>query len=115
MITIEDISKEILTVVSNFDFKEPIVKVGVFGSVSRNEQEKNSDVDLVIDYAYPKDMELAEKYVINYFELCHNIRKNFRKNYKKKVDIVEYQTLKYPENRILKREVERDVIWLYGK
>ena len=42
MITVEDISREVLTVVSNFDFKDPIVKVGVFGSVARNEQQKKS-------------------------------------------------------------------------
>ena len=117
MITVEDISKEVLTAVTNFDFNEPIVKVGVFGSVSRNEQLKNSDVDLVIDYVYPKDKDddLLEKYVINYCDFCESIRKRFRKNHKKKVDIVEYQALDYPDNKILKREVERDVIWVYGK
>ena len=117
MITVEDISKEVLTVVSDFDFKDPIVKVGVFGSVSRNEQDNKSDVDLVIDYIYPKsnDDDLLLKYAINYCEFCNNIRRALGKNYKKKVDIIEYEALSYPDNKILKREIERDVIWVYGK
>lgn len=115
MITVNDISKEISTVVSNFDFKDSVLKVGVFGSISRNEQLKNSDLDLVIDYIYSENIDLLEKCAINYLELCGSIRNTFKKNYKKKVDIVEYKALEYPENKNFKDEIERDVIWIYGE
>ena len=113
MITMEDIAKEISAAAS--DFKDSVVKVGVFGSVSRNEQKNSSDIDLVIDYIYPPGNDLITESVVNYTKLCGGIRDIFKKVYKKKVDIIEYKALEYPENKEFREEIEKDVIWIYGK
>ncbi|MCL2095959.1 MAG: nucleotidyltransferase domain-containing protein [Oscillospiraceae bacterium] len=115
MLTVDDIAKEVSISLSDFDYGHSVVKVGIFGSVSRNEHINVSDIDLVIDYIYPENINLMAESAVNYMKLCGGIRNIFRKNYKKKVDIIEYKALEYPENEKIREEIERDVIWIYEK
>ena len=75
--------------------KYKITKAGVFGSYARGEQKKRSDVDLLVEL----DSRLSLYDVIG-------IKLELEKKLKKKVDLVEYETIR-PELKetILNEEV----------
>ena len=103
ILNLPDITKEIESVVS---YNSYVKRVGIFGSYARNEATNNSDIDFVLDYTNLDD-------VIGYFSLCDEIEKLFAK-YNISVDMIQYEAITYPENRIIKEEIDRDVVWVYG-
>lgn len=70
-------------------------KAGIFGSFARNEQKKNSDIDILVEL--PKNLNLFDFVGIK-FELEDALNK--------KVDLVEYSTIKpLIKKTILKEEI----------
>ena len=76
--------------------KNNVKRAGIFGSYSRGEQKKNSDVDIVVEIN-DKNMSL-----LGFIELKLKLGDIL----KKKIDLVEYSALKpLIKSRILKEEV----------
>ena len=74
-----------------------IVRLGIFGSVSRNEQKEDSDLDVCVEMKEPDGFILLNiKYELE--ELLHC-----------KIDIV---SLRDNMNALLKRNIERDGIYV---
>ncbi|MEK6894971.1 MAG: nucleotidyltransferase domain-containing protein [Nanoarchaeota archaeon] len=75
--------------------KNKVKKAGIFGSYARGDNKKNSDVDLLV--------ELDEKWDL--FDVI-GLKLLLEKKLKKKVDLVEYETIR-PELKeyILKDEI----------
>lgn len=73
-----------------------VTKAGIFGSHARGEQKKKSDIDLLV--------EIKEN--ISLTEIIH-LRNLLQKNLKKKVDLVEYDTIrKELKESILNEEIQ---------
>jgi len=106
ILTIEDVRKTIQNTLGNDLYANNIIRVGVFGSIARGEASEKSDVDLLIEYDYSKD-------ISDYFYLCDEIRTEFRKKHKKEVSIVDSIALNYEENKHIGKAIERYVIWVW--
>jgi len=76
--------------------KNKIKKAGIFGSYARGEQKKNSDIDIAVEINNPKMSLLGFVKIINSLE----------KILKRKVDLVEYDSIKPRiKERILNEEI----------
>jgi len=73
-----------------------VVKAGIFGSYSRGDFKKNSDIDILVQLAKGKSL----------FDLVR-LEKQLQKELGKKVDLITYNSL-HPllKERILKEEVK---------
>lgn len=89
---IEKIKSKIINILK----KNKVTKAGIFGSYSRGEQRKNSDIDIVINID-DKKMSL-----IGFIGLIRLLEQTL----KKKVDLVEYSAIKPRiKERILNEEI----------
>lgn len=88
---IEKIKKKVIPLLKKYN----VTKAGIFGSYSRGEQKKNSDVDILVK-------------VDNEFGLIEIIRlkRMLQKAIGRKIDLVEYETIR-PE---IKKKILRDEI-----
>ena len=88
---IEKIERKIIPLLK----KHNVSRAGIFGSYARGEQNKRSDVDILVEVN--KDMGLIE--FISFKMLLE-------KAIKRKIDLVEYQTIrKELKDRILNEEI----------
>jgi hypothetical protein len=89
---IENIKKKIVKILK----KNKVSRAGIFGSYSRGEQKKNSDIDLLVQIDDSK-MSLLGFIALN---------RILEESLKRKVDLVEYSTIKpLIRDSILKEEV----------
>ena len=80
--------------------KNKVTKAGIFGSYSRGEQNKNSDIDIVVEI---NDNNMSLLGFIRLSRLLEELLK-------RKVDLVEYSAIKPRiKERILKEEIR--IIW----
>ena len=76
--------------------KNKVKRAGIFGSYSRGEQKKNSDIDIVVD------IEDESMSLLGFIALIRLLEEAL----KRKVDLVEYSSIKRRlKERILKEEV----------
>ena len=74
-----------------------IKKLGVFGSVARGQEKKNSDVDIIVEFVSP----------IGFFEFVQ-LEKKLQKIFKKRVDLVSKKALK----PTIKKQALKETIYL---
>ena len=86
--------------INNICNKQNIVYLGFFGSQSREDAGKSSDVDLLIDFDEIK----------SYFQLA-KVQEELEDIFKKKIDLV----LKINVKDVLKQSIFRDLKILYEK
>jgi len=71
-----------------------VVKIGIFGSFARNEQNPDSDIDILIE---------LENNVSNVFDLKWNLREFLKNQFQRNVDICNSKHIKpYAKDYILK-------------
>lgn len=75
--------------------KHGVKKAGVFGSVARGEQNKKSDVDILIKFKKDDDKSLLD---------LVSLKLDLEEVLKRKVDLVEYSTIK----PLIKKSVLRE-------
>ncbi|PZO44254.1 MAG: nucleotidyltransferase [Pseudanabaena frigida] len=73
-----------------------VTKIGVFGSVARNEANEESDIDIVVE---------MEPNILKRIGL----KKELEAKFGKEVDVIRYW---YGMNKYLKARIERDVIYV---
>jgi len=78
-------------------YKDKIIKIGIFGSVARNEYNQESDIDVVVEQKYPD------------LFLLGRIKIELEEKFNKKVDIIR---LRNDINPFLKKRIERDSIYV---
>jgi len=78
---IREIKKKITPILKNHDVK----KAAVFGSFARGEQNKKSDIDILIKFKRDNDKSLLD---------IVGLKLDLEKVLKRKVDLVEYSTIK---------------------
>ena len=77
-----------------------VVKIGIFGSFARNEQNPDSDIDILIE---------MENNVSNVYDLKWNLREFLKNQFQRDVDICNSKHIKpYAKDYILK-----DAIYVY--
>lgn len=89
---IEEIKSRIVPVLK----KNKVTKAGIFGSYARGEERKDSDIDIAVNI---EDRKMS---LLGFIRLVHILEELL----KRKVDLVEYSTIKPRiKERILKEEV----------
>jgi len=83
--------------------KHKVNKLFVFGSVLKDTFNKESDIDLVVDFA---GIDLYD-YADNYFDLKDQLESVFERP----VDLLEQQAIKNP---YLKKQIDREKKLVYG-
>lgn len=91
----EDVIKELLKIKKRY--KDKIVRIGIFGSVARNDQDQESDIDIVIEQKYPD------------LFLLGRIKLELEEKFNKDVDIIR---LRKNMNPFLKKRIEKDSIYV---
>ena len=99
MITIDDLKKDIPEVCERFR----IAYVDAFGSIARNEQNEESDIDLIIEFEEPRRESISKRY----FGFIHALEDH----YGRRIDVLTEKSLKNP---YLIRSIDRDRIRIYG-
>ena len=90
--SINKIKNMIILVLKKYDIK----KAGIFGSYARGEQNKGSDIDILIKL--PKNMSLLD---------LSGLKIELEKNLNKKVDLISYKYIHpYLKDKILEDEVK---------
>ena len=85
--------------------KEGFLILGLFGSYSRDEATKNSDIDILYDI----DKKYKKEYIgWDYFIRLDEIREELKELFNKKVDIADKETL----NEIGKKYILKDLIYV---
>ncbi|MFA5806089.1 MAG: nucleotidyltransferase domain-containing protein [Melioribacteraceae bacterium] len=83
-----------------FRSKYHIVKLGLFGSYSRNEQDELSDIDLLIEF---------EPRTENIFRIKNEVRELFRQNFNMNIDICREKYIK----PIFREQILREATYAY--
>lgn len=83
--------------------KHKVIRLFVFGSVLTDQFNEESDIDFVVDF----DRENVTDYFDNYFNLKYALEDLF----KRKVDLLEEQTIRNP---YLKKSVDQTKTLIYG-
>jgi len=73
-----------------------VTRIGIFGSVARNEANEGSDIDIVVEMKEPK-----------LFYLVH-IKEMLENNFKKPVDVIRYCTRM---NTYLKARIDKEAVY----
>lgn len=89
---LEKIKKVVLPILKKYKIK----KAGLFGSYSRGEETKKSDIDLLI--------QPSEGMGLEYVGLALDLKKSLKKKLKKEADIVSYNAL----NHLIKDNILKD-------
>ncbi|MGC9352749.1 MAG: nucleotidyltransferase family protein [Mariniphaga sp.] len=90
--------------IKNLCEKFHVAELYVFGSVTKENFSASSDIDFLVQFENVDPRE----YFDNYMDLKERLEKLLSRD----VDLVEIQTLKNP---ILKRSIDRNKIFLYGR
>lgn len=61
--------KEIYRVITDYFRDKPVKKIQVFGSFARNEQEKGSDIDILLEMEHPVGLMALSRYRLELEEL----------------------------------------------
>jgi hypothetical protein len=84
--------------------KNKVKSLFVFGSVTREDFNESSDIDLVVDF--------DENDPFKYTDLYFNLKNKLENLYKRQVDLIEERAIK---NRFFKKELDNTKIKLYGR
>ena len=99
MLTIDQLKEELPEICARYR----IVYVDVFGSMARNEQTPESDIDLIIELEEPRREAISDRF----FGFLHSIEDRSHQ----KVDLLTESSLKNP---YLIKKVNKDRVRLYG-
>ena len=93
----EAVLRELRNHLPQFERLYGVTKIGVFGSVARDEPRKNSDIDVVVEMREP-----------DLFYLVH-IKETLEKDLQRPVDVIRYRD---KMNRYLKARIDRDACYV---
>ena len=103
---VQDVATDIREIMST---SPGLIKaISIFGSLARGDYNRNSDIDLLVEYASPPAFEM-ELYT-NFCHLCNQIEEVLANNYARKVDIVHFENGSL--DNIFDKGVGNVVLWL---
>jgi len=92
----DDILQELRNHLPQFERLYGVIRIGVFGSVARDEPRKNSDIDVVVEMKEP-----------DLFYLVH-IKETLEKDLQRPVDVIRYRDKMNP---YLKTRIDREACY----
>jgi len=92
----ETILEELRRLKPDFEQRYGVTRIGIFGSVARNEIREDSDVDVVVEMRDP-----------DLFYMVH-IKETLENNLKRPVDIIRYRAMM---NRYLRARIDREAVY----
>ena len=81
-----------------------VLSFSAFGSVTRDDFKKDSDIDFVVDF--------NENDPIKYSDLYFNLKEDLQKLLKRQIDLIEERGIK---NQIFKKELDDTKVLIYGR
>jgi predicted nucleotidyltransferase len=97
MKSLEEIKSQLITLKPALKDKYQVETIGVFGSYCRGDQKKKSDIDLLVTFTEPNDVDLLDFIALKQF---------LSRKLKAKVDLVKKQALKHRiKDRILQETI----------
>ena len=97
MLELQDCIKMLSDFKSTFAQEFGIIKIGIFGSVARNENTENSDIDIVVEVKKPS------------LQLMYELKEALKQLFKCEVDLVRFRDSLRP---LLKSNIQKDVIYV---
>jgi len=97
IITREDVLIELRKLKPELEKRYGVTRIGIFGSVARDEVRDDSDIDVVIEMSEP-----------DLFSVVH-IKETLEEDFKRPVDIIRYRK---KMNAFLKARIEREAIYV---
>jgi len=97
IITREDVLIELRKLKPELEKRYGVTRIGIFGSVARDEVRDDSDIDVVIEMSEP-----------DLFSVVH-IKETLEEDFKRPVDIIRYRK---KMNVFLKARIEREAIYV---
>lgn len=97
MLVLQDCIKKLANFKSKSGGRFGITKLGIFGSVARNENTEGSDIDIVVEVAEPS------------LSLMYELRQTLKRLLGCEVDIVRFRNTLRPS---LKSNIQNDVIYV---
>lgn len=91
----ESILSELSFLKEELTIRYEVNKIGVFGSIARNEADENSDIDIVVD---------MQPNILNRVNLKIELEQRFGR----KVDVIRYW---YGMNKYLKARIDREAVY----
>ena len=105
-LNIKDVAADIREVVST---NPRLIKaIGIFGSLARGDYNKESDIDLLVEYASTPIFEMDM--FTGFCRMCSQIEEKLTSSYACKVDIVHFENGSL--NNLFDKSVENEVFWL---
>jgi Predicted nucleotidyltransferases len=97
MRTLEDLKKELELLKPLLEKKYQVATIGIFGSYSQSNQHKKSDLDIIVTFREPNDIDLIDFIALKQF-LSRKLKVN--------VDLVQKDALKsHIKDRILQETI----------
>ncbi len=90
-----------IQIVRDYFSGKPVIKAYLFGSYSRNEADKNSDIDILVDLDYSKHIGLG--FVTMQSELQQKLQK--------KIDLVSFNGV----SKYIKPFIEKEKVLIYER
>lgn len=97
MLVLQDCIQKLSGFKQMFAEKFGITKLGIFGSVARNEQTENSDIDIVVEVNKPT------------LQLMYELKEALKQLFNCEVDLVRFRDSLRP---LFKSNIQRDVIYV---
>ena len=97
MLELQDCIKMLSDFKSTFAQKFGIIKLGIFGSVARNENTENSDIDIVVEVKKPS------------LQLMYELKEALKQLFKCEVNLVRFRDSLRP---LFKSNIQKDVIYV---
>ena len=99
VITIDDLKRDIPEVCEQYR----IAYVDAYGSIARNEQCEDSDIDLIIELEEPRRESISKRF----FGFIHALEDH----YGQKIDVITEKSLRKPH---FIRKIDKDRVRIYG-
>lgn len=97
MLILQDCIQKLSDFKRLFAQKYGITRLGIFGSVARNEHTENSDIDIVVEVKKPT------------LQLMYELNEDLKQLFNCEVDLVRFRDSLRP---LLKSNIQRDVIYV---
>ncbi len=97
MLVLEDCIQKLRSFKSDFGKKYGILKLGIFGSVARQQNREDSDIDIVVEVEKPT------------LSLMYELREMLKHLFNTEVDLVRFRDSLRP---LFKSNIQRDVIYV---
>lgn len=97
MLVLQDCIQKLSDFKQMFAQKYGITRLGIFGSVARNEHTENSDIDIVVEVSKPT------------LQLMYELKEALKQLFNCEVDLIRFRDSLRP---LFKSNIQRDVIYV---